>query len=109
MKLRKIQQLLNRQMLHLNHEKIKMKKQQNSLRQQRTRTLIQLGGLVQKSGLMEVLNISPGDDLQDYDSLPKAAQVLGFLIESLEPQNIDIDEWEKAGERRLRYDSTLKA
>ena len=93
-------------MLHLNHEKIKMKKQQNSLRQQRTRTLIQLGGLIQKSGLMEVLNISPGDDLQDYENLNKASQVLGFLIENLDRQNIDIDDWEGAGERQLRYDAS---
>jgi hypothetical protein len=34
------------------------------LRKKRTRTLIQLGGLVQKSGLLEQLHLQVGDDLQ---------------------------------------------
>jgi hypothetical protein len=35
-----------------------------TLRKKRTRTLIQLGGLVQKSGLLEPLQLKIGDDLQ---------------------------------------------
>ena len=33
-------------------------------RRAETRTKIQLGGLVMKSGLADLLNIQPGDDLQ---------------------------------------------
>lgn len=82
-----------------------MKRKQNSLRQQRTRTLIQLGGLVQKSGLMDVLNISPGDDLQEYENLAKASQVLGFLFVCLDQVEVDTKKWEHLGERLLRYES----
>ena len=51
-------------------------------RKARTRTLIQLGGLVEKSGILEPLNITPGDDLQkDYEHLESAAILTGALSE----------------------------
>ncbi|MBX9806105.1 MAG: conjugal transfer protein TraD [Alphaproteobacteria bacterium] len=51
-------------------------------RKARTRTLIQLGGLVEKSGLLEPLNISLGDDLQkDYEHLESTAILTGALLE----------------------------
>jgi hypothetical protein len=51
-------------------------------RKARTRTLIQLGGLVEKSGLLEPLNITLGDDLQkDFDCLESAAILAGALSE----------------------------
>lgn len=51
-------------------------------RKARTRTLIQLGGLVEKSGLLDPLNITLGDDLQkDYDCLESAATLLGAFTE----------------------------
>jgi hypothetical protein len=51
-------------------------------RKARTRTLIQLGGLVEKSGLLEPLNIMLGDDLQkDYEHLTSAAILTGALSE----------------------------
>lgn len=83
-----------------------MKKQIITARKLRTRTLIQLGGLMQKSGLMDILNIEMGEDLQDYENLFKASQVLGFLQESLEKYDIDDSltaQWKKTGERFLRY------
>lgn len=47
-----------------------------------TRTKIQLGGLIIKSGLSDILNISPGDDLQlDYSHIDKAHTLLGILKE----------------------------
>lgn len=47
-------------------------------RQSRTRTLIMLGGLVEKSGLMRTLNVNPGDDLQkDPECFKAAATILG--------------------------------
>jgi hypothetical protein len=49
-------------------------------RKARTRTLIQLGGLVDKSGLLEPLNITLGDDLQrSYEHLESAAILTGAL------------------------------
>jgi hypothetical protein len=49
-------------------------------RKARTRTLIQLGGLVDKSGLLESLNITLGDDLQkDYEHLESSAILTGAL------------------------------
>ena len=51
-------------------------------RKARTRTLIQLGGLVEKSGLLEPLNITLGDDLQkDYEHLESIAILMGALSE----------------------------
>ena len=50
-----------------------------SLRKRRTRTLIQLGGLIEKSGLMEKLEIEVGDDLQEGVQSLKAATLLGAL------------------------------
>ena len=51
-------------------------------RKARTRTLIQLGGLVEKSGILEPLNISLGDDLQkDYEHLESTAILTGALLE----------------------------
>lgn len=61
---------------------MKLKKQAE--RKLRTRTLIQLGGLIQKSGVMDAFHITPGDDLQDYENLEKASQLLGFLHEVFE-------------------------
>ena len=49
-------------------------------RKARTRTLIQLGGIVEKSGLLELLNLSVGNDLQkDIDCHESAAILMGAL------------------------------
>lgn len=77
---------------------MKMTKNTLNARKERTRTLIQLGGLVQKSGLMDILNIQVGDDLQDHGNLSKTSQILGFLQENLENSDITetvINRWEK--------------
>lgn len=51
-------------------------------RKARTRTLIQLGGLIEKSGLLELLGINTGDDLQrDPDCFESAAILMGALGE----------------------------
>ena len=50
-------------------------------RRARTRTLIQLGGLLDKSGLLEVLEIQTGQDLKkDPDTLDTAATLMGSLL-----------------------------
>jgi hypothetical protein len=41
-------------------------------------------GLVQKAKILEAFNINVGDDLQHFESLNKAARLLGFLSHSLE-------------------------
>lgn len=51
----------------------------------RTRTLIQMGGLVQKSGLPEVLEIEPGNDLQRDPNLKESGAILlGILRHAAE-------------------------
>lgn len=55
-------------------------KQTYNLEKARTRTLIQLGGLVEKFGLLEPLNITLCDDLQkDYKHLESTAILTGTL------------------------------
>lgn len=41
----------------------------NNLRKARTRTLIQLGGLVEKSGLFKALGIIPSSDMQKDETM----------------------------------------
>ena len=54
----------------------------SSLRKQETRTKIQLGGLLLKSGLADCFDIFPGDDLQlDPEKHDYAMTLLGALIE----------------------------
>lgn len=81
-----------------------MKIQQQSARKSRVRQLIQAGGLLQKSSLLEAFHIHPGDDLQEYNNRAKAATLLGFLIECFEKNDFDQENWEKwknRGERLL--------
>jgi hypothetical protein len=53
---------------------------QGDYRRERTRTLIQLGGLVQKSGLLEIFNLSLGQDLQkDVQQKEAALHLMGAL------------------------------
>lgn len=64
---------------------------QSSERKKRTRTLIQLGGLVDLSGIMDTCNITHGENLQEDAYVDgKAAILLGMLMaanESLVQQN----------------------
>jgi hypothetical protein len=54
----------------------------NSSRASRTRTLIQLGGLLDKAGLATAFDIALGDDLQrDDHTFDPAATLLGALLE----------------------------
>ena len=83
-----------------------MKKQRNSERQNRTLLLIQIGGLVQKAGIMETFNINVGDDLQGFECFKKATRLLGFLSYSLDQfdeSESSLTEFERNGERLLRY------
>jgi hypothetical protein len=102
----KLIQQINRHKSARNREISAMKNQRNSERQNRTRLLIQIGGLVQKAKIMETFNINLGDDLQDYETLNKAARLMGFLSHSLEQfdeSEATMAEYERTGERLLRY------
>lgn len=68
-----------------------LSRQTNQQRAARTRTLIQLGGLVVKSGITEKLGVEMGADLQrDEDQKKKAYTFLGLLISQLSvPKNGD--------------------
>ena len=56
----------------------KIKKQENSKRKARTRTLIQLGGLLDLTPLLAICKIELGEDLQ-LDHPDKSATLLGIL------------------------------
>jgi hypothetical protein len=77
----------------------------NNLRKARTRTLIQLGGLVEKSGLFEVLAITPEADLQkDETMLPIAMGLLGAFVELKEEVEKDrsvVKLWQLKGSQYL--------
>ena len=65
-------------------------------RKAETRTKIQLGGLVIKSGLTDVFSISAGADLQlDGEMREKATLLLGALIET--SQNLTLNPNQKEG------------
>ncbi|MBL0941159.1 MAG: conjugal transfer protein TraD [Alphaproteobacteria bacterium] len=56
--------------------------QASNPRSSRTRTLIQLGGILDKSGLVTAFDIALGDDLQrDEHTFDPAAALLGALLE----------------------------
>lgn len=53
----------------------------NTQRKARTRTLIQMGGILNMVGLPQLCGITEGDDLQlDIESQNKAATLLGMLV-----------------------------
>lgn len=49
-------------------------------RRARTRTLIQLGGLIERSGLMDALKIEVGQDLQQDPEVFNAVAILSALL-----------------------------
>jgi len=56
----------------------------NQQRKARTRTLLQLGGLIVKSGIVEKLGIEVGADLQKNENQKKKAYtLLGMLVTQL--------------------------
>lgn len=74
-------------------------------RRAETRTKIQLGGLVIKSGLANLLAIDPGDDLQLYeDHVEKAAIILGALLEASEFLEEKRWEWQLRGRNALKFE-----
>lgn len=85
-----------------------MQKQSTQERKLRTRTLIQAGGLLSLSGLLEQCEIAEGEDLQnDLEGHEKAATLLGILIDASETllQNNDAQQMQrfrKIGESKMK-------
>ena len=71
----------------------KLKKYDNKQRKARTRTLIQLGGLLDLTPLPSICGINLEDDLQ-IDHQDKAAALLGILVNAADqlPENISAEE-----------------
>ena len=60
-----------------------MTQSHTSFRKLRTRTLIQLGGLIEKAGLLQTLDIAMGSDLQKDEGVKDAVTtLLGSLMET---------------------------
>lgn len=99
-----LQQKINALKMRRNRELKKQSFQENNLRKSRTRTLIQLGGLVQKAGLAEHFEVEMGDDLQgNTEGRDKAELILGFLIEALQNNSgKDIENYRNMGKAFLR-------
>lgn len=78
-KLIKLEMHLNRLRSEKAALEYKEKRKKEQLRKSRTRTLIQLGGLLELTELPSICGINLGDDLQD-EMRTKAALLLGILI-----------------------------
>lgn len=88
----------------------------SSERRARTRTLIQLGGLLNMIGFATYVGIDEGEDLQlDLTATDKAATLLGILLETFQdlPEAPDLEQlntWKETGIRSLKshYLTTIK-
>lgn len=78
------------------------KKQNNRLRKARTRTLIQMGGLLKLTSLPSICGINLGDDLQG-EHQTKAALLLGILAKCAESIPEKLPENEKQNFETLGY------
>ena len=78
-KLIKLETYLNRLRSEKAALEYKEKRRKEQLRKARTRTLIQLGGLLELTALPSICRINLGDDLQD-EMRTKAALLLGILV-----------------------------
>lgn len=109
-KLSNIETSLNRlrsQKAALQH---KLKKHDNKQRKARTRTLIQLGGLLDLTPLLSICNIKLGDDLQ-LEHQDKAATLLGILVRVTNqlPENIsdeELTQFKNIGVKLLKLKTT---
>lgn len=74
-------------------------------RRARTRSLIQLGGLIEKAGLLDEFGIELGADLQkDEDMKKPVSALLGALLEvkdMLKQEPAAIDLWALKGHKQL--------
>ncbi|MBM3632638.1 MAG: conjugal transfer protein TraD [Alphaproteobacteria bacterium] len=76
-----------------------------SLRKSRTRTLIQAGGLVEKAGLLAMLNLHLGDDLQKnelhFDAVATLIGAFCDLTQALQEDDALKLLWRERGKKAL--------
>ncbi len=81
-------------------------------RRARTRTLIQIGGLIKLAGLLEICNIQEGEDLQsDLEQQDRAAVLLGLLsevCEKISPTITNLDRWKSIGIKMMKMNKQKK-
>jgi hypothetical protein len=81
----------------------------HTLRKQRTRTLIQLGGLIEKSGLLDQFAISLGQDLQKdeeaHDEVMVLLGALTSLVHEMERGDYSRELWKERGVQCMRQES----
>lgn len=88
-----------------------MQKESTQERKLRTRTLIQCGGLLNLSGLLEQCDIMEGEDIQhDLESYEKAAMLLGILVNASETflknnNTQQMEKFKKIGKTRMKQAS----
>ncbi len=100
-----IQVKINRLQLQKATLENKLKTASQSQRKARTRTMIQLGGLLNMLNLPNICGISSGDDLQtDFEASDKAAVLLGMLthLEDSLPPTISDQVIEKFKQKGIR-------
>jgi hypothetical protein len=78
----------------------------SDLRRARTRTLIQIGGLIEKSGFLEKIGIQLGDDLQNDEILfDKASILLGAVYEinsEIRDHEQQLNIWKEKGKNLIK-------
>lgn len=81
-------------------------------RRTRTRSLIQLGGLIEKAGLLEIFGVTLGEDLQKSPDMkePIAALFKGLLVlnELANSDDVDLQLWANQGLENLKDNSISK-
>ena len=101
--------MINRNQLKTNFLNNKKTSFDSMQRKAETRTKIQLGELIFKSGLTDMLCIEPGEDMQfEIASLEKAALILGILIDAINHMDDKKDEWKIIGRNHLKYEFLSK-
>jgi hypothetical protein len=100
-------QEVNRLYIALQQQNILSKVAAKSTRKARTRTLIQLGGLLDKAGITAKFNIILGEDLQsNVMQMDKASIVFGFLMEALNTIDDTTQtriKWKNIGTKSFKY------
>jgi hypothetical protein len=75
-------------------------------RRKRTRTLIQVGGLLEKANLLHHFGIKPGDNLQEDPELQEStAELFGALLEiktTIENNEHSPALWQQIGKKGLK-------
>ena len=80
-------------------------------RRTRTRFLIQLGGLVERSGLLETFGITLGEDIQKSSDMKETVAALfkGFLVlnKMANSEDVDLQLWAAQGMEFFKKNNIL--